>query len=191
MIKPTVYVRLSNRLLESLVTRLLREQHFDLLSELSSDFQPHILLTDGLPDSFTLPQAMRIVLIVDRSSASSLQVIRGLAGLLCLDCDEEEVLRCLRIVGEGGQFFSLSLMNYLNQAPTSQPTGGEGATPLTRREREIFNLVQQGKTSKQIAEELFISQYTAENHCANIREKLGLNGRNSLVRYAAKSVSRN
>ncbi len=55
---------------------------------------------------------------------------------------------------------------------------------LTKREREILQLIAEGNTSKQIAEQLFISVKTVENHRANIMSKLEIHETAGLVRYA-------
>ena len=48
---------------------------------------------------------------------------------------------------------------------------------LTPREREIFELLIQIKSSKQIADELFVSEKTVRNHISNVMQKLGVKGR--------------
>ena len=48
---------------------------------------------------------------------------------------------------------------------------------LTPREREVFELLNQNKSSKQIADELFISEKTVRNHISNVMQKLGVKGR--------------
>lgn len=48
---------------------------------------------------------------------------------------------------------------------------------LTSREREVFELLIQNKTSRQIADELFISEKTVRNHISNVMQKLGVKGR--------------
>ncbi|UOQ86228.1 helix-turn-helix domain-containing protein [Gracilibacillus salinarum] len=52
---------------------------------------------------------------------------------------------------------------------------------LTKREREVFELLVQDKTTKEIAEELFISQKTVRNHISNAMQKLGVKGRSQAV----------
>lgn len=48
---------------------------------------------------------------------------------------------------------------------------------LTQREKEVFDLLIKNKTSKQIADELFISEKTVRNHISNVMQKLGVKGR--------------
>ena len=52
---------------------------------------------------------------------------------------------------------------------------------LTKREREVFELLVQDKTTKEIASELFISEKTVRNHISNAMQKLGVNGRSQAV----------
>ena len=52
---------------------------------------------------------------------------------------------------------------------------------LTKREREVFELLVQDKTTKEIASELFISEKSVRNHISNAMQKLGLKGRSQAV----------
>ena len=52
---------------------------------------------------------------------------------------------------------------------------------LTKREREVFELLVQDKTTKEIASELFISEKTVRNHMSNAMQKLGVKGRSQAV----------
>ncbi len=56
---------------------------------------------------------------------------------------------------------------------------------LSPREREVLALLAKGYTLPRIGEKLFISTATVNNHCARMREKLGLRGRNALAEYGA------
>lgn len=58
--------------------------------------------------------------------------------------------------------------------------------PLTTREREVLKLIAEGKSSKEIANLLFISVFTVNNHRANIMEKLNLKKATDLVKYAIR-----
>lgn len=52
---------------------------------------------------------------------------------------------------------------------------------LTKREKEVFEILVQDKTTKEIAEELFISEKTVRNHISNVIQKLGVKGRAQAV----------
>jgi DNA-binding NarL/FixJ family response regulator len=62
-----------------------------------------------------------------------------------------------------------------------------GAPGLTQRETEVVKLVAEGLSTRQIAEELVISEKTVQRHRANLLEKLGMHDRVELTRYAIRS----
>ena len=57
---------------------------------------------------------------------------------------------------------------------------------LTAREREVAALIRQGKTNREIAERLIVSERTAEQHVANIMSKLGFNSRAQIAAWAVE-----
>lgn len=60
--------------------------------------------------------------------------------------------------------------------------GSDQTKPLlTNREREVFELLVQDKTTKEIAGKLFISEKTVRNHISNVMQKLGVKGRSQAV----------
>jgi len=61
-----------------------------------------------------------------------------------------------------------------------------GANPLSDREREVLQQVARGYSYKDIGERLFISPKTVENHVRNILQKLHLNRKQELIRYAVE-----
>jgi len=67
------------------------------------------------------------------------------------------------------------------------PKGTQMATELTSREREIVQLLAEGKSNKEVAATLGISVKTAETHRANVMHKLGLHSTAELVRYALRN----
>jgi len=72
----------------------------------------------------------------------------------------------------------MSLEEALDEARTVSVGASPGAaSPLTRREREVLQLLVAGKTDRAIAEELFIGTRTVESHVAHIFEKLGVHSR--------------
>ncbi len=62
-----------------------------------------------------------------------------------------------------------------------------GTGILTRREREVVTMVATGKTNRQIAQELFLSEKTVEMHVSNSLSKLGFNSRAQLAAWTAKN----
>ena len=65
---------------------------------------------------------------------------------------------------------------------TAMPVVDTGTVALSKREREVAMLAAQGMTSRAIAEQLFISSRTAENHLSKVYDKLGVRSRAELSR---------
>jgi DNA-binding NarL/FixJ family response regulator len=98
------------------------------------------------------------------------------------DSAAEEIVRSIRAAVAGRPFISPSLSGYLlNRAGR---TGHRSIANLTSNEKRILALVAQHKTNKEIADQLFISHRTVENHRANICQKLGLHGTHALLKFA-------
>jgi len=69
----------------------------------------------------------------------------------------------------------------------SPPARGEESATLTSREREVVQLIAEGKTTKELAARLGISEKTAETHRAHIMHKLGVHSVSEVVRYAIRN----
>ena len=66
------------------------------------------------------------------------------------------------------------------------PSRGTRSGPLTRREQEVAALIARGLTNRQIAEELFIAERTADTHVEHILAKLGLGSRSQVAAWVVK-----
>jgi DNA-binding NarL/FixJ family response regulator len=111
----------------------------------------------------------------------------GSKGYLLKDSALTEIVTALRAVAEGNYYVTPSLTAHLLQRRSrAQAFASEQPrlSDLTPTERRILNMVAEGKSSKSIAEELFIHYRTVENHRTNICQKLGLQGHNALFRFA-------
>lgn len=78
------------------------------------------------------------------------------------------------------------LFNYRTGENLDFPRAERPTSPLSEREREILGLIEAGKLSKEIAEELYISVHTVNTHRQRILEKLNANNSMEAVRYARK-----
>jgi DNA-binding NarL/FixJ family response regulator len=107
----------------------------------------------------------------------------GVRGYVLKDRAVSELVECLHAVGEGQFYISASISNYLVQFLQTQATIPE-LRLLTRTEIRILKLVAQARTSKEIADQLFISPRTVETHRHNICRKLNLNGSHKLLQFA-------
>jgi two-component system, NarL family, response regulator DegU len=101
-----------------------------------------------------------------------------------------EILNCIEAVANGQPYVSPSLTDFLlrrrnraEQLARKSP----GLDDLTVAERRVLKRIADGKTSKEIAAEFFISHRTVESHRAHISDKLGLSGSNKLLHFALQN----
>ena len=89
-------------------------------------------------------------------------------------------------VANGETFFDPNVaFNFMNSYIDDNVTIGKSdKVVLSNREKEILNLISEGKTSKDIAEALFIAKTTVDTHRKNMIRKLDLSTGNELVKYA-------
>lgn len=107
----------------------------------------------------------------------------GASGYVLKTGGREEFMVAIRTVAAGGEYISEKAKTTLIAKLTGRRSETEPPS-LTRRELEVLKLVVTGRTTNEIAEELFISPYTAETHRRNLLQKLGLKNAAALVRYA-------
>jgi DNA-binding NarL/FixJ family response regulator len=111
----------------------------------------------------------------------------GIAGYLLKDGAITEIVNAIRAVAAGRNYFSPEVSTYLlNRANRAVKLAERKPTinDLTPAERRVLKMIAEEKTSKEIAEALFISVRTVEHHRSNICEKLDLHGFNALVKFA-------
>lgn len=113
----------------------------------------------------------------------------GAKGYLLKDSAESDLILAIRAVADGKSFFSprvsrVLLDDYVRKLKRS---GAEDAYDLlTPREREILQLVAEGKSNKEVANLLNLSVYTVETHRANLMQKLHLKSIPELTLYAVR-----
>ncbi len=114
----------------------------------------------------------------------------GATGYLVKSASKDELLDAVRRVAEGDTVFTpglagLVLGEYRRLSDTPAAASSDPDAPrLTDRETEVLRLVAKGLSYKQIAERLFLSHRTVQNHVQNTLRKLQLHNRVQLVRYA-------
>ena len=101
---------------------------------------------------------------------------------------EENLVHAVREAAAGRRFLSPPVTEIALDAYIEQTRAGpfDPHETLTAREREVLQLVAEGKTSPEVAARLHISPRTVENHRANLMGKLGLQNQSELVRYALR-----
>ncbi len=111
----------------------------------------------------------------------------GVDGYLLKDNAVDELVKCIESVRQGRKYVSPQIEKFLidHQAMNQLPAKvQEMYATLTPTEKVILKLIARNKTSHDIAENLFISANTVDNHRANIARKFKLEGKNSLMKFA-------
>lgn len=113
----------------------------------------------------------------------------GASGYLLKDSASEDLIKGVSSVAAGHSFFSpavarLMLDDYVRRVAGRQVS--DRYASLSEREREIFQLVAEGRTNKEVAEVLKISPATVETHRARILQKLDIHNTAELVLYAVR-----
>lgn len=116
----------------------------------------------------------------------------GTGGYVLKDCAVNDIVECIYKVHQGNYYISPTISNFvvtrrerMKKFENDNPT----LDNLTKSELNILRMIAEGKTSKDIADELFISFKTVENHRSNISNKLGLKGAHSLLKFALNNKS--
>lgn len=112
----------------------------------------------------------------------------GAAGYLLKDGSTyDQVAEAVRLVAAGQSLISPSMATKLLDEFVQMSRGTAPAASLTARELEVLRLVAHGKSNRDIAGELFISENTVKNHIRNILEKLQMKSRMEAAMYAVRS----
>ncbi len=168
---------------------------------LANSLKPDVAVLDiGMPNLNGIEAAKQIT---DGESGASVVILSmysdetyilralksGARGYLLKDSAEADLARAIRSVAEGKSFFSPAVSRVLldDYVRKLQRTGGESSYDLlTPREREVLQLIAEGKSNKDVADILNLSVYTVETHRANLMEKLKLRGVPELILYAVR-----
>ena len=132
-----------------------------------------------------LPHVRVLVLSATGEEADVLEAVKvGATGYLLKSATATEIAEAVETVSRGEPVFTSGLAGLVLSEFRRVATADEGEPGLTPRENEILRLVAKGYTYREIAERLFISQKTVQNHVRNILTKLQLRKRYELMRYA-------
>jgi DNA-binding NarL/FixJ family response regulator len=171
--------------------------------QMAKELKPHLVLLD-----MALPDIRGLVLIDDISKYSPKTRIlvvsmhskidyivkafqSGAMGYLAKESAADKLLEGIEYVLKGHYFMDISVshkvVNKLIGLPKKQiAVSGTGYDQLTAREQEVMVLLAEGLSTSQVADKLFISPKTVENHRSSIMCKLKLHNIIELTRYAAK-----
>jgi len=167
--------------------------------ELTESLQPDIVLMDitmpemdGLEATRQLkarfPHIHVLVLTMHRSDDYFFEMLTaGASGYILKGAKTSELINAVRVVQQGEIFLYPSMTQKLVQGYIQLAEWANESEPsLSPREKEIFQLLAEGYSNKEIAEKLVISPSTVHSHRGNIMEKLGLGNRRDLIQYARK-----
>lgn len=134
------------------------------------------------------PRTRSLVLTMHDDEEYLLQAVRaGAAGFLLKDSPASELVDAIRNVARGRGHFGPEASRLLaTQLQQPGRTLDDPYRNLTAREREVFHLIAEGLTTKEIARRLDISTKTAENHRARVLDKLDARNTAEVVRYAIR-----
>jgi DNA-binding NarL/FixJ family response regulator len=136
-----------------------------------------------------LPQTAVVILTAHEDDEHVFEGIKaGAQGYLLKDAELEDLSRAIRTVHAGNTIIAPDLAQKMLNAFQSgdSPTGKGLAPPLTERELEVIRALARGKSDRQIAHALGISEKTVNNHTSNIYRKLHLFDRTQAVIYAVR-----
>ena len=161
--------------------------------------KPHLVLTDldmpemsgaelitELRDAFPELRFILLTMYLEQNLVKTLTQ-KGLEGYLLKNDDQADFLNALEAVSAGKRYFSPRVTEIL--IDDRQSLGGSAKVQLldlSRREREILCLIAEGYSTKEVAEELFISSGTVETHRKSLMRKLDVHNVAGLVRIAVK-----
>jgi DNA-binding NarL/FixJ family response regulator len=198
-----------HRMLREGLRRSMTDQGFDLVGEacdgdeairLAAELHPDVILMDvTMPEvdgveatrqiKLDLPEIKIVMLTMHADQEVLAAAIRaGASGYLVKDCSTEEIASAVRMAASGETALSPQLAaSMLNEVrKLDQPATPEEDRVVTKREEEVLQLIADGCSTTEVAEQLYISQKTVKNHLASIYQKLDARDRTQAVLQAVR-----
>jgi DNA-binding NarL/FixJ family response regulator len=169
--------------------------------KLATDLSPDVILMDvamPLLNGIEAAEQVRKVnseigIIMLTMHADEGYVLRalnvGVKGYLLKESAEDDLLRAVKAVSQGKPFFSPAITQSLLEdymRVLKQEGLSDTFELLTGREKEVLQLLAEGKTNKEVAAILDVSLYTVESHRTNLMQKLSLHNTAEIVLYAVR-----
>jgi DNA-binding NarL/FixJ family response regulator len=107
----------------------------------------------------------------------------GVKGYIMKDSVSTEIIEAIKSIIMGKYFISSSISGFLVKRSLGNQDDAYGISKLTMTENKILRMIADNLTSKEIADELFLSVHTVETHRSNICQKLHLRGTNALLHF--------
>jgi two-component system, NarL family, response regulator NreC len=169
--------------------------------ELASRHNPEVAILDiGMPELNGIeatrqilaaePSTQVVILSMHADEGYVLRALKaGARAYILKNSAESDLIRAVRTVADGKSFFSpviskMLLEDYIRQIRDKQVE--DSYDLLTSREREILQMLAEGKTNKEVANILHLSVHTVDAHRGNILQKLNLHGVPEMILYAVR-----
>ena len=155
-------------------------------------FMPNLRGIEAITEIKTMQPDVKILILTMHRDKEYLYLAlsAGAKGYLLKEDAARDLFSAIAEVRQGktyiSPYFSDQVVNDVVQIVKGNAKVIFETDPLTSREREVLKLIAEGKSSKEIANLLFISVFTVNNHRASIMEKLNLNKATDLVKYAIR-----
>ena len=192
---------------EGLRTVLGKEKDLEVIGEASDGLEavelaqklvPHIVLMDvslpnlnGVEATRRICKASSAVKVIALSMHSDerfvVEMLRsGASGYLLKDCASVELAQAIRVVADGQVYISPAVAGTIVEKLTRQRPTSSAFEKLTSREREVVQLVAEGKSTKEVAHHLKLSIKTIETHRRRIMQKLKIDNVAELTKFALR-----
>lgn len=168
--------------------------------ELAKKTMPDVIIMDiampgmnGIEATRQIIKELPDVKIIALSMHSGKKMIHemfkaGVKGYLLKDCEYDELINAIKIVVTDKTYLSPAITEVVveNMLNPSEAEGKDAFAVLSDRERQVLQLLAEGKTTKQIARTLHVSPKTVEGHRTKIMNKLDIDSVANLTKYAIR-----
>ena len=168
--------------------------------EIAKEKRPDVIVTDitmpnlsGIDGARILRQDIPSIKILFLTMHSDLPMVgaafrAGASGFVLKTCDTNELVKAIHSIANGSTYITpLLAEDMISILIIIDPEKPSRDTPLTSRQREVVQLLADGKTMKEAASLMGISTRTAESHKYEIMRQLGLKSTAALITYAIRS----
>jgi two-component system, NarL family, response regulator DevR len=117
-------------------------------------------------------------------------IMAGAAGYVLKQVKGNDIIEAIRQVGAGRSLLDPAMTARVMERLRNGPTEDPRLAGLSPQERRILDLLAEGKTNRQIAAEIFLSEKTVKNYVSNLLTKMGMSRRTEAAVYAARQAER-
>ncbi|MFQ5557164.1 MAG: response regulator [Acidimicrobiales bacterium] len=197
-----------HRMLREGLSRSMSEHGFDVVGEardgveavnMAYSLNPDVILMDvTMPEMDgveacrqvrgAVPTARVVMLTMHADQEVLANAIRaGACGYLVKDCSTEEIAEAVRMAANGDTALSPQLAaSMLDEVRKLDMAPSRGERVVTKREEEVLQLIADGCSTSEVADQMYISQKTVKNHLASIYQKLDARDRTQAVLQAVR-----